>query len=74
MEFDIEADAQSFYYNYAIVMGFLVRLGDHGLNNKNEMIWCKSVCNSEGHKAMKYIEKNDRIKEHMAITRCDYKA
>ena len=74
MEFDSEVDAQSFYRKYALVMGFSVRLGDHGRNKNNEMIWRKYVCNSEGHRAVKYIENNDRIREHRAVTRCDCKA
>ena len=74
IKFNSEANVKSFYYEYVLFIGFLIRLSDHGQNKKNEMILCNYMYNSTRHKVMKYIKNNDRIRKHIAITICECKA
>ncbi|KAJ1384708.1 Zinc finger, PMZ-type [Sesbania bispinosa] len=68
-EFDTEEDAYDFYYEYAKFIGFSVRKGDVYRNCNGSITMRQLVCNREGERSEKHLNRTDRIREAKALTR-----
>ncbi|KAJ1381662.1 FAR1 DNA-binding domain [Sesbania bispinosa] len=69
LEFDSEEDAYVFYREYAKFIGFAVRKHDV-YRDRNDVITMRQfVCNKEGERSGKHLNRTDRKREAKAITR-----
>lgn len=68
-QFETLTDAENFYSNYSKVMGFSIRKNDIRYDNDGQTNVRRWVCNREGERAKKYVERKDRIREPRAVTR-----
>ncbi|KAK3221051.1 hypothetical protein Dsin_015021 [Dipteronia sinensis] len=68
-EFDSLEQPESFYFNYAKVMGFSVRKDEVRHNDKSCIKLCRWVCNKQGYRPKIWLEKFDRVREPRAIMR-----
>ncbi|KAK3225514.1 hypothetical protein Dsin_005376 [Dipteronia sinensis] len=67
-EFDSHEQVESFYFNYAKVMGFSVRKDEVRYDDKGCIKLCRWVCNKQGYRPKIWLEKVDRVREPRAIT------
>ncbi|KAJ1386573.1 Zinc finger, PMZ-type [Sesbania bispinosa] len=74
LEFDTEEDAYDFYREYAKFIGFSVRKGDVYRNCNGTITMRQLVCNREGERSEKHLNRTDRIREAKALTRTECKA
>ncbi|XP_057756280.1 uncharacterized protein LOC130975508 [Arachis stenosperma] len=69
MEFNIPEEATIFYEGYSMAKGFSMRRGK--LKNKNgDFVRYTYLCNRQGFRDKKWLEKVDRKREHKVVTRC----
>ncbi|KAK9215764.1 hypothetical protein WN944_007770 [Citrus x changshan-huyou] len=68
-EFVSEAEAESFFIEYARVMGFGVRRHNKRWNTKGMLIGRIWVCSKQGFRQKKFLEREDRKREARPITR-----
>ncbi|KAK9232794.1 hypothetical protein WN943_023042 [Citrus x changshan-huyou] len=68
-EFVSEAEAESFFIEYARVMGFGVRRHNKRWNTKGTLIGRIWVCSRQGFRQKKFLEREDRKREARPITR-----
>ncbi|KAJ1386610.1 FAR1 DNA-binding domain [Sesbania bispinosa] len=74
LEFDSEEDAYVFYCEYAKFIGFAVRKQDV-YRDRNDLITMRQlVCNKEGERNGKHLNRTDRKREAKAITWTKYNA
>ncbi|XP_016185044.1 protein FAR1-RELATED SEQUENCE 5-like [Arachis ipaensis] len=59
-----------FYNNYSRLKGFASRRGKTVRNTAGEIVRYTFVCNRQGFREKKWLEKVDRKREHKAVTRC----
>ncbi|KAJ1384168.1 Zinc finger, PMZ-type [Sesbania bispinosa] len=69
LEFDTEEDAYDFYCEYAKFIGFSVRKGDVYRNCNGSITMRQLVCNREGERSEKHLNRTDRLREAKALTR-----
>ena len=69
LEFISDEAAVNFYEKYAQCAGFSARKDDVHRDGKGNIISRQLVCNKEGMRHKKHMERNDRVKEPKAITR-----
>ncbi|KAJ1388280.1 FAR1 DNA-binding domain [Sesbania bispinosa] len=69
LEFGSEGEAYSFYSDYAKQRGFAVRKDDIERNENGDIVKRYLVCNKEGTRDKKHLERKDRVKEARPITR-----
>ncbi|KAI8554725.1 hypothetical protein RHMOL_Rhmol05G0120700 [Rhododendron molle] len=69
MVFYSDEDGERFYNAYAKVKGFSVRKDNIHKDNEGIVTSRKWVCSKEGYREAKYMEREDRKKEPMALTR-----
>ncbi|KAI8559641.1 hypothetical protein RHMOL_Rhmol04G0189000 [Rhododendron molle] len=74
MIFDSDEYGERFYNAYAKVKGFSVRKDNIHKDNEGIVISRKWVCSKEGYREAKYMERKDRKKEPIALTRVGYPA
>ncbi|KAJ1381587.1 FAR1 DNA-binding domain [Sesbania bispinosa] len=74
LEFDTEEDAYDFYREYAKFIGFSVRKGDVYRNCNGSITMRQLVCNREGERSEKHLNRTDRLREAKALTRTGCKA
>ncbi|MED6106635.1 hypothetical protein PIB30_116796 [Stylosanthes scabra] len=70
MEFNNPQEASHFYNEYGRAKGFTVREGKKVKNSKGEVVRYTYLCNREGFRDKRWLEKSDRKREHRAQTRC----
>ncbi|RYQ87485.1 hypothetical protein Ahy_B09g095001 [Arachis hypogaea] len=70
MEFSSPQEASGFYNNYSRLKGFASRRGKTVRNTAGEIVRYTFVCNRQGFREKKWLEKVDRKREHKAVTRC----
>ncbi|XP_052111698.1 protein FAR1-RELATED SEQUENCE 7-like [Arachis duranensis] len=70
MEFSSPQEAGGFYNNYSRLKGFTSRRGKTVRNTAGEIVWYTFVCNRQGFREKKWLEKVDRKREHKVVTRC----
>ncbi|KAH9668083.1 protein FAR1-RELATED SEQUENCE 5 [Citrus sinensis] len=68
-EFVSEAEAESFFIEYARVMGFGVRRHNKRWNTKGTLIGRIWVCSRQGFRQKKFLEREDQKREARPITR-----
>ncbi|KAK3195642.1 hypothetical protein Dsin_026952 [Dipteronia sinensis] len=68
-EFDSVEQAESFYFNYAKVMGFSVRKDEVRHDDRGCIKLRRWVCNKQGHRPKIWLGKVDTVPEPRAITR-----
>ncbi|KAH9698471.1 protein FAR1-RELATED SEQUENCE 5 [Citrus sinensis] len=68
-EFVSEAEAKSFFIEYARVMGFGVRRHNKRRNTKGKLIGRIWVCSRQGFRQKKFVERENRKREARPITR-----
>ncbi|KAL4286315.1 hypothetical protein AHAS_Ahas19G0073900 [Arachis hypogaea] len=61
---------QAVYNNYSRLKGFASRRGKTVRNTAGEIVRYTFVCNRQGFRGKKWLEKVDRIREHKVVTRC----
>ncbi|KAJ1404687.1 Zinc finger, CCHC-type [Sesbania bispinosa] len=69
LEFASKAEAYSFYSDYAKQRGFAVRKDDIERNENGDIVKRYLVCNKEGTRDKKNLERKDRVREARPITR-----
>ncbi|KAJ1411381.1 MULE transposase domain [Sesbania bispinosa] len=69
LEFDSEEDAYDFYSKYAKFNGFAVRKDDVYRDSNNLIRMRQMVCNRQGERSEKHLNRTDRIREAKAIRR-----
>ncbi|KAJ1380207.1 Zinc finger, SWIM-type [Sesbania bispinosa] len=69
LEFDLEEDAFNFDSNYAKVVGFSVRKDDVYHDDWYGIVMRNMVCNRQGERSEKNMQRKDRCREPKAITR-----
>ncbi|KAJ1403793.1 FAR1 DNA-binding domain [Sesbania bispinosa] len=69
LEFGSEGEAYSFYSDYAKQRGFAVRKDDIEQNENGDIVKRYLVCNKEGTRDKKHLERKDRVREAGPITR-----
>ncbi|KAJ1441888.1 Zinc finger, CCHC-type [Sesbania bispinosa] len=69
LEFGSEGEAYSFYSDYAKQRGFAVRKDDIERNENGDIVKRYLVCNKEGTRDKKHLERKDRVREARPITR-----
>ena len=74
LEFDSEAKAIEFYHKYAQCYGFVMRRDNVGCNLKGNVNMRQLVCNTEGLRDKKHLERLDRVRDHKPISRTDCQA
>ncbi|KAJ1386714.1 FAR1 DNA-binding domain [Sesbania bispinosa] len=72
LEFGSEGEAYSFYSNYAKHRGFVVRKDDVERNENSDIVKRNLVCNKEGTRDKKYLQRMDRVREERPITRVQH--
>ncbi|RYR35506.1 hypothetical protein Ahy_A10g050650 [Arachis hypogaea] len=70
MKFSTPEEASDFYNNYSRVKGFASRQGKKIKNSIGQIVRYTFVCNTQGFREKKWLEKMDRKKEHKVVTRC----
>nr|XP_025628612.1 protein FAR1-RELATED SEQUENCE 5-like [Arachis hypogaea] len=70
MEFSSPQEASGFYNNYSRLKGFASRRGKTVRNTAGEIVRYTFVCNRQGFREKKWLEKVDRKREHKVVTRC----
>ncbi|XP_016169062.1 protein FAR1-RELATED SEQUENCE 5-like [Arachis ipaensis] len=70
MEFSSPQEASGFYNNYSRLKRFASRRGKTVRNTAGEIVWYTFVCNRQGFREKKWLEKVDRKREHKVVTRC----
>ncbi|RYR78042.1 hypothetical protein Ahy_A01g002773 [Arachis hypogaea] len=70
MEFNTPEEAKGFDNNYRHIKGFATRQGKKVTNIVKEIIRYTFVCNREGFREKKWLEKTDRKREHKVVTCC----
>ncbi|XP_072060439.1 protein FAR1-RELATED SEQUENCE 5-like [Arachis hypogaea] len=70
MEFSSPQEAGGFYNNYSRLKGFASRRGKTVRNTAGEIVRYTFVCNRQGFREKKWLEKVDRKREHKVVTRC----
>ncbi|RYR39919.1 hypothetical protein Ahy_A09g045557 isoform C [Arachis hypogaea] len=70
MEFNDPEEASRFYNEYGRAKGFAIRQGKKIKNSKGEFVWYTYLCNREGFRDKKWLDKSDRKRDHKAVTRC----
>ncbi|XP_016207194.1 protein FAR1-RELATED SEQUENCE 5-like [Arachis ipaensis] len=70
MEFSLPQEAGGFYNNYSRLKGFASRRGKTVRNTAGEIVRYTFVCNRQGFREKKWLEKVDRKREHKVVTRC----
>ncbi|KAJ1395595.1 MULE transposase domain [Sesbania bispinosa] len=68
LEFGSEGEAYSFYSDYAKQRGFAVRKDDIERNENGDIVKRYLVCNKEGTRDKKHLERKDRVREARPIT------
>ncbi|KAJ1401430.1 MULE transposase domain [Sesbania bispinosa] len=69
LEFDSELEAYNFYCEYVKFIGFAVRK-DYVYRDRNRFITMRQlVCNRQGERSEKHLNRTDRVREAKAITR-----
>ncbi|XP_057755844.1 protein FAR1-RELATED SEQUENCE 6-like [Arachis stenosperma] len=63
-------EARGFYNNYSRIKGFATRQGKKVRNIVGEIVRYTFVCNREGFREKKWLEKTDRKREHKVVTQC----
>ncbi|KAJ1428177.1 Zinc finger, CCHC-type superfamily [Sesbania bispinosa] len=74
LEFDSEEDAYVFYHEYAKFVGFAVRKHDVYRDRNDVITMRQMVCNKEGERSEKHLNRSDRIREAKPLTRTNCKA
>ncbi|KAJ1388810.1 FAR1 DNA-binding domain [Sesbania bispinosa] len=69
LEFDSEEDGYVFYREYAKFIGFAVRKHNVYKDRNDVMTMRQFVCNKEGERSGKHLNRTDRKREANAITR-----
>ncbi|KAJ1436794.1 MULE transposase domain [Sesbania bispinosa] len=69
LEFDSELDAYNFYCEYAKFKDFAVRKDDVYRDRNRFITMRQLVCNRQGERSEKHLNRRDRIREAKAITR-----
>ncbi|KAL4328545.1 hypothetical protein AHAS_Ahas13G0210800 [Arachis hypogaea] len=69
MEFFTPREAREFYTSYSRLKGFAIR-SKRVKNAKGEIVSYTFVCNRQGFRHKKWLDKLDRKREHKPITRC----
>ncbi|XP_016185197.1 putative protein FAR1-RELATED SEQUENCE 10 [Arachis ipaensis] len=70
MEFCTVGEARELYTSYSKLKGFAIRKSKRVKNAKGEIVRYTFVCNRQGFRHKKWLDKLDRKKEHKPITRC----
>ncbi|KAL4305587.1 hypothetical protein AHAS_Ahas16G0093200 [Arachis hypogaea] len=70
MKFSSPQEAGGFYNNYSRLKGFASRRGKTVRNTAGEIVRYTFVCNRQGFREKKWLEKVDRKREHKVVTRC----
>ncbi|XP_016168962.1 protein FAR1-RELATED SEQUENCE 5-like [Arachis ipaensis] len=70
MEFNTPEEASGFYNNYSRLKGFASRQGKKIRNSIGHIVRYTFVCNRQGFREKKWLEKMDRKREHKVVTRC----
>ncbi|RYR31519.1 hypothetical protein Ahy_B01g056323 [Arachis hypogaea] len=70
MEFSTPEEAGGFYNNYSRLKGFASRRGKMVRNTAGEIVRYTFVCNRQGFREKKWLEKVDHKREHKVVTRC----
>ncbi|RYQ92281.1 hypothetical protein Ahy_B09g098466 [Arachis hypogaea] len=70
MEFSTPEEASGFYNNYSRLKGFASRQGKKIRNSIGQIVRYTFVCNRQGFREKKWLEKMDRKMEHKVVTRC----
>ncbi|XP_057748571.1 protein FAR1-RELATED SEQUENCE 5-like [Arachis stenosperma] len=70
MEFSTPEKASNFYNNYSRLKGFSSRRGKIVRNTFDEIVRYTFVCNRQGFREKKWLEKVDRKREHKVVTQC----
>ncbi|KAL4343429.1 hypothetical protein AHAS_Ahas11G0077500 [Arachis hypogaea] len=69
MEFFTPGEAREFYTSYSRLKGFAIRKCKRVKNAKGEIVSYTFVCNRQGFRHKKWLNKLDRKREHKPITR-----
>ena len=69
LEFDTEGEAIDFYHNYSRCHGFVMRRDDVGRDLRGNINMRQLVCNKEGKRSEKHLQRLDRVREHKPLTR-----
>ncbi|QHO54100.1 protein FAR1-RELATED SEQUENCE 5 isoform X1 [Arachis hypogaea] len=69
MEFNNPKEAARIYEEYSRVKGFAVRQGKKIKNKRGKFVQITYLCNREGFRDKKWLEKQDRKREHKVVTR-----
>ncbi|XP_015970047.1 protein FAR1-RELATED SEQUENCE 11-like [Arachis duranensis] len=69
IKFDTVDQCCDFYRNYARVHGFVARLDEKGQDFNGNLNMRQIICNREGTRRKKYLEMENRKKDHKPITR-----
>ncbi|XP_057744776.1 protein FAR-RED ELONGATED HYPOCOTYL 3-like [Arachis stenosperma] len=67
-------EAREFYTSYSRLKGFAIRKSKRVKNAKGKIVRYTFVCNRQGFRHKKWLDKLDRKREHKPITRCGYVA
>ncbi|RYR00278.1 hypothetical protein Ahy_B07g088387 [Arachis hypogaea] len=70
MEFNSPAEATIFYEEYSRAKGFAMRQGKKLKNRNGDFVRYTYLCNRQGFRDKKWLEKVDRKREHKVVTRC----
>ncbi|XP_072090509.1 protein FAR1-RELATED SEQUENCE 5-like isoform X1 [Arachis hypogaea] len=70
MEFNTPEEVRGFYNNYSRIKGFATRQGKKVRNIVGDIVRYTFVCNREGFREKKWLEKTDIKREHKVVTRC----
>ncbi|XP_015953838.1 protein FAR1-RELATED SEQUENCE 5-like [Arachis duranensis] len=71
MEFFTLGEAREFYTSYSRLKSFAIRKSKRVKNAKGEIVSYTFVCNRQGFRHKKWLDKLDRKREHKPITRCE---
>ncbi|KAL4300940.1 hypothetical protein AHAS_Ahas17G0251100 [Arachis hypogaea] len=70
MEFANPDEACRFHEQYSRAKGFAMRQGKKMKNRKGEIVHYTYLCNREGFRHRKWLQMQDRKREHKVVTRC----
>ncbi|KAL4286243.1 hypothetical protein AHAS_Ahas19G0066700 [Arachis hypogaea] len=70
MEFCTPGEAREFYTSYSRLKGFAIRKSKRVKNARGEIVRYNFVCNRQGFRHKKWLDKLDRKREHKPIMRC----
>ncbi|RYR62241.1 hypothetical protein Ahy_A04g019671 isoform A [Arachis hypogaea] len=74
MEFANSDEVCHFYEQYSRAKGFAMRQGKKMKNRKGEIVRYTYLCNREGLRHRKWLQMQDRKREHKVVTRCGCQA